>query len=133
MAGVQAVSADLAGEDRRVGASMGNHKDETSTHAPAEGVHVSDDIVVTRELPAESSLVRGVLHELAQTGTWSGLADAATSPVTLHVSDAGAGASVLEVRQPVASGETADDVRAALLRELAELERRLVERTTDAS
>jgi hypothetical protein len=90
------------------------------------------DVVLTRDLPAEPTLVRGLLHELASTGEWQGLAQAASPPVELHVRDAGAGGSTIEVRQEPGDTDTAE-VEAFLASALDELERRLVQRTSDAS
>lgn len=85
-----------------------------------------------RTLPVDVALVRGVLQELATTGTWSGLSEQAEATVRITVRDAGAGASTIEVSQPVGE-ESIDDVRAELCDAVDELERRLVARTSDAS
>lgn len=97
--------------------------------APAER---PPDVVLTRDLPAEPTLVRGLLHELASVGEWQGLAQAAAAPVQLRVHDAGAGGSTIEVRQHPGDKDTGD-VEAFLVSALDELERRLVQRTSDAS
>lgn len=110
--------------------AAGSTDGESSDDSPGDA---DSDVVLSRTLAAEPALVRGTLQELAATGAWSGLADASRGRVTLHVSDEGAGASQIEVRQPVASGENADHVRAALGHALDELESRMVERTSDAS
>lgn len=105
------------------------HPEPTS----APGADDSDEVVLTRGMPAESTVVRGILHELAQTGAWTGLADATGKPVTLHVHDGGSGSSTLELRQPLSAEDDPATVREALTEALAELERLLVERTSDAS
>lgn len=92
----------------------------------------SGPVTIRRTLGAEPTIVRGLLHELAQTGAWTGLADPGDRPVEIHVSDGGAGAAVIEVSQQ-APPEHHDQLSAALTDALDELERRLVERTTDAS
>jgi len=92
-----------------------------------------DEVVIERSLAAEANLVRGILHELAQTGAWTGLADVSAEQVTLLIDDAGAGASTIKVRQPLAAGDDPDSVRQRVVDALDDLDRTLVERTTDAS
>lgn len=89
-------------------------------------------MTIRRTLPVDAALVRGVIQELATTGAWSGLSEQAEASVALAVRDAGAGASTIEVSQPVGA-ERLDDVRTALEGAVDELERRLVARTSDAS
>lgn len=93
---------------------------------------MNDTVAIHRTLPVDAALVRGVLQELASTGAWSGLSEQAEASVALTVRDAGAGASTIEVSQPVGE-ERVDDVRVALDGAVDELERRLVARTSDAS
>jgi hypothetical protein len=97
-------------------------------------VHSMDHetVSVQRELPVEPTLVRGTLQELAQKGEWTGLSDHARSSVELHISEGGAGTSVIDVRQRVAAGHR-EAVTAALESALDDLEQRLTTRTTDAS
>lgn len=89
-------------------------------------------VTLRRRLSVEPTLVRGIVHELAQSGEWSGLSGHADGPVELHVSDGGSGSSVIEVRQAVPTARE-DEVRAALTQALDDLDRMLVDRTTDAS
>lgn len=93
---------------------------------------VNETVTIRRSLPVDATLVRGVVQELATTGAWSGLSEQAEAAVTLTVRDAGAGASTIEVSQPVGE-ESVDDVRDGLEGAVDELERRLVARTSDAS
>jgi hypothetical protein len=92
----------------------------------------SERLTIRRTLSAEPTIVRGLLHELAQTGEWTGLSDPGDHPVEIHVEDGGAGSAVIEVSQQ-ASPEQHDQMGAALTHAVDELERRLVQRTTDAS
>lgn len=89
-------------------------------------------VTLQRGLSVEPTLVRGIVHELAQSGEWAGLSGHGVGPVELHVSDGGSGSSVIEVSQRVPP-EREDAARAALMQALDDLDRMLVHRTTDAS
>lgn len=89
-------------------------------------------VTLRRQLSVEPTLVRGILQQLAQSGRWAGLSGHGDGPVEVHVSDEGSGASVIEVSQRVPS-DREDQVRAALAHALDDLDRMLVDRTTDAS
>lgn len=89
-------------------------------------------VTLRRRLSVEPTLVRGILHELAQSGEWTGLSGHGNGPVELHLSDGGSGSSVIEVSQRVPP-DREDQVRAALAQALDDLDQMLVDRTTDAS
>lgn len=92
----------------------------------------SERLTIRRTLSAEPTIVRGLLHELAQTGEWMGLSDPGERPVEVHLDDGGAGSTVIEVSQQ-APPEQHDRIGTALTDAVDELEHRLVERATDAS
>jgi hypothetical protein len=92
---------------------------------------VNETVTIRRNLPVDVVLARGVIQELATTGAWSGLSEQAEASVALTVRDAGAGASTIEVSQPVGQ-QPIDDVRAGLEDAVRELEHRLISRTSDA-
>jgi hypothetical protein len=83
-------------------------------------------------VPAEATIVRGLLQQMANTGAWTGLTDAGPTAPTVVVRDAGAGSSQVHVQQDVPDG-TAEQAGQELEEALAELERLVTRYTSEAS